>query len=346
MKGSPETSPKCCDRTGQFGADAVFLQSVFLHVTKACNLNCSYCYLSARSPMRDEMATAEFDSLWPQLVEARPKKVVFTGGEPLLRRDIIGLLTGLRDADQRHSVIRCLNSNGHLVTPGLAAELVGLADEVRVSIDAFAWRNDAHRGTGSYDAAMRALDVYRAAGFDPKVLVTVTRQTLPDLEELLLFLILRGYASINLHKFRPIGRGEGHEEWCVDEPEIKQSIRRASARLGSGEVRVTGPGDEDLQQHCGAGRFLNIMPNGDVFPCHVLNVPEFRCGSLRTQKLADICRRTGLLGQLARLDFRAMARQEPRVASLTKPGTCLGTVYAENHALGVWQNYLSLPVIR
>lgn len=341
-----KASPQPIDGSTPLAADAVPLQSVFLHVTKACNLNCSYCYFSARRPMRDEMSAAEFSSLWPQLVEANASKVVFTGGEPLLRPDIITLLSGLRNADPGHHVIRCLNSNGHLVTPTLAGELVGLVDEVRVSLDGFAKQNDVFRGAGNFDAAMRALEIYRAVGLDPKVLLTITRQTVPDLEEFLIFLIGRGFISINVHRFRPFGRGRKHEEWCASGVEIKQPIRRALARFGAAETAPPDSGEEDSRHHCGVGRFLNIMPNGDVFPCHVLIDPEFRCGNVRTQSLLDICRRTGLLGELAGLDFRTMARQEPGVMDLTRVDACLGAVYAGNRDLRVWRDHLSLPLVQ
>jgi cyclic pyranopterin phosphate synthase len=82
------------------------------------------------------MTTEEFARLWPEMVAVRPCKVVFTGGEPLLRPDILDLLRGLRNADPEHNVLRCPNTNGHLVTPELARQLVGLADDVRVSLDA------------------------------------------------------------------------------------------------------------------------------------------------------------------------------------------------------------------
>ena len=193
-------------------SDTLPLRSIFLHVTKACNLHCSYCYFSAKKPLPDEMSTFDFQRLWPEFVELRPQKVIFTGGEPLLRPDILDLLRGLRDADPEHRVLRCLNTNGHLVTPDLAKELVGLADEVRVSIDALQERNDALRGAGNFDAALKALDTYYAVGFEPKALVTVTSAGLPDLEELLCLLMEHKISRINLNGFRPIGRGKGHDE--------------------------------------------------------------------------------------------------------------------------------------
>lgn len=271
-------------------------------------------------------------------------KVVFTGGEPLLRADILDLLRGLRDADPEHHVLRCLNTNGHLVTPELAHELVGLADEVRVSLDALPARNDALRGEGNFAAAVRALECYYAVGFEPKVLATLLSPSLPDLEELLCFLIGKKITRINLNGFRPIGRGRRHSEWRVDPQEVRAAVRRASERCFPNQPVLPDPPEPEAQSHCGVGSFLNIMPNGDVFPCHVLIDREFRCGSVREQSLVEICRRSGLLGELGALDFQELARQDKGVAPLTRPNTCMGTVYAETRALPVWRN--NLPMLQ
>ena len=315
--------------------------SVFLHVTKVCNLHCSYCYFSARHPMPDEMNADAFTRLWPDMVALRPEKVVFTGGEPLLRRDIVELLRGLRDADAEHHITRCLNSNGHLVTPKLARELVGLADEVRVSVDALALRNDALRGQGNFAAAIRALETYYAVGFEPKVLITVTRQSLPDLEDLVCFLVERKFTRLNINAFRPIGRGAQHGDWGVSAAEVNAALKRAWKRCYPDRAEPPElPEMEGFQCNCGVGRFLNIMPNGDVFPCHVLTQREFCLGNVREESLLHICRRSGLLGQLADLDFRDMAREDDRVAKLAQRGTCMGNVYAQTSDAAIWREKL------
>jgi MoaA/NifB/PqqE/SkfB family radical SAM enzyme len=321
-------------------AGMVPLKNVFLHVTKACNLHCSYCYFSARKPLSDEMTTEEFTRLWPEIVAVRPQKVVFTGGEPLLRSDILDLLCGLRDADPEHHILRCLNTNGHLVTPELAREIVGLADEVRVSLDALQERNDAIRGKGNFEAAVRALECYYAVGFEPKALITVTSHSLPDLEELLCFLIKKKITRINLNNFRPIGRGAGHREWQAEPKEIQSAVKRAWKRCCPEQPPPPEPLKPEIHRHCGVGQFLNIFPNGDVFPCHVLTDREFRLGNVREQSLLDTCRRDGLLGELAALDFQELARQDERLTSLTRFGTCTGSVYAETKSLPVWGNNL------
>ena len=322
--------------------EIVGLRNVFLHVTKACNLRCDYCYFSASKPLPGELTTAELGRVWPELVAVRPQKVVFTGGEPLLREDIFALLAGLRDADPEHRVRRCLNTNGHLVTAAVANALVGLADEVRVSIDALAERNDAHRGAGNFAAALAALDCLYAAGFEPKALVTVTSATLPDLEELLCLLAGHKITRVNLNLFRPIGRGRRHHSWMVEQAQVRAAVRRAWERCYPDRPIPPDPPGAGLCLNCGVGSFLNILPNGDVFPCHVLTHAEFRCGNIRQDGLAAICRRGGLIGHLQELDFGELGRQHPQVAQLLHPGTCMGNVYQATRQLPVWGTSLPL----
>jgi MoaA/NifB/PqqE/SkfB family radical SAM enzyme len=330
-------------RTGAAEGEFVPLENVFLHVTRACNLHCRYCYFSARAPLPDEMTAEEFGPLWRDLAALRPKKVVFTGGEPLLRPDLLDLLRGLGGADPGHHVLRCLNSNGHGVTPAFARRLVGLVDEVRVSLDALRDRNDALRGPGNFDAALGALECYYAAGFEPKVLVTLTSVSLPDLDALLALLSERKITRVNVNPFRRLGRGSGHDEWVVEPGDLRDALcrvrqsSRPEKRPAAGSAGPAGP------THCGAGRFLNILPDGDVFPCHVLTDPEFRCGNVREQGLLEICRREGLLGRLQALDVADAAGADPQLAALARTTTCLGDLYAGTKALPVWRT--SLPVL-
>jgi radical SAM protein with 4Fe4S-binding SPASM domain len=334
-----------CLDAGAASTRTIALRSFFLHMTKACNLLCSYCYFAASKPLPDEMSTEEYSALWPVLVALCPQKIIFTGGEPLLRPDILDLLYGLRAADPEHRVLRCLNTNGHLVTPELARAMVGLVDEVRVSLDGLAKHNDVQRGQGNFEAAVQALDTFYTVGFEPKVLVTVTAQSLPDLEELLCFLTKeKKIRRININPFCPIGRGRGYLEWQVNEGAVRDAIRRAWERCFPGQL-LPEPPEVTVQHHCGVGHFLNILPNGDVFPCHVLTDRAFRCGNVREQSLLEICQHNGLLGKLAALDFVELARQDERVAALTHPHTCMGCVYAQTKSLPIWSNVLPLSSV-
>jgi MoaA/NifB/PqqE/SkfB family radical SAM enzyme len=288
------------------------------------------------------MTTAEFDRLWPDLLALRPRKVVLTGGEPLLRPDAVALLRGLRAANTEHRVTTALNTNGFPITRDVAHGLVGLVEQVRVSLDGDRGPNDAMRGPGSFDAAMRALACLRDAGFEPRVMITVTPTVLPGLADLLCRLVERGITDIKINPFRPIGRGTRHPEWTVSGGDIVAAIRQAWQRSHPDRPYVAPRSAGPEQTHCGVGRFLNIMPNGDVFPCHVLTQPELRLGNVRRDRLAHICRRGGILAGLAGLNFAAMSAEEPAVAGLTRPHTCMATVYQDTRSQPVWRRALPL----
>lgn len=320
------------------------LKNVFLHVTKACNLSCKYCYFSARKPLPDEMATDEFAPLWPEIVALGPRKVIFTGGEPLLRRDLFELLTALRDVDPLHRVVRCLNTNGHLIRPSLAASLSGLVDEVRVSVDGPRECNDALRGSGNFDTAMQALEILSASGFEPKVLVTITTFNVFNLEELLCQLFQMRLVRVNLNGFRAIGRGQGHPEWRANPSLVRDAIDRARNRCGVEPLPRVALLHSTPQHNCGVGQFLNVMPNGDVFPCHVLTDPRFRLGNVRDQSLLQICSAHGLLSQLASLDLPRLAGADGRLNGLLDPTVCMGNVYRDTANSKVWADNLpALP---
>jgi len=318
------------------------IRTVYLHVTKACNLHCAYCYFSAKKPLPNEMTREEYQRVWQELVPLRAQNIIFTGGEPLLRHDLLDLMRDLKAADPQHHIHRCLNSNGHLVTRDFARSIVGLADEVRVSLDGMEQTNDGMRGEGNFAAALSALDHYYAVGFEPKVLVTVTAPVVPDLEELLCLLLQRKFTRIHLNNFRAIGRGRGHSEWKPDQARVQEAVRRAWARCYPDRPPLMETPDTGGEIHCRVGNNLSLLPNGDVFACHVLTQPEMRCGNVREQPLTEICARSGMLGTLANLDFRDLVAQEEQVGALLQTKACLGDVYAQNRDLAVWRRNLPL----
>jgi MoaA/NifB/PqqE/SkfB family radical SAM enzyme len=131
-------------------------------------------------------------------------------------------------------------------------------------------------------------------------------------------------------------------EWAVNPTDVRAAVRRAWARCYPDQPAPPEPPEPDGCINCGVGSFLNIMPNGDVFPCHVLTQREFRCGNVREQSLLEICRRSGLLGHLQALGFREMARQDERLLPLIQPNTCMGNVYASTKSLPVWSDNLPM----
>jgi MoaA/NifB/PqqE/SkfB family radical SAM enzyme len=127
-----------------------------LFLTDNCNLRCTSCGCWTTNT-KGELSTDEWRDVLRQLVALRIHKVNFTGGEPLIRPDAIGLMAYARDAGVRHLH---LNSNGIRLTPDVQDQV--LAAGVRsfnVSVDGpTALVHDRIRGRlGAFETTTRHL---------------------------------------------------------------------------------------------------------------------------------------------------------------------------------------------
>jgi len=128
----------------QFSADKKPV--VVWNVTKACNLRCIHCYASAdNNPAENELTTEEGFKLLEDLSSFGCPVVLFSGGEPLVRPDILDLIhravqLGLRAV---------LSTNGTLIDENMAKELkkFGLS-YVGISLDGIGEVHDRFRVPG------------------------------------------------------------------------------------------------------------------------------------------------------------------------------------------------------
>jgi len=80
--------------TDKFGRDITYLR---LSVTDRCDLRCTYCMAESMIflPRKDLLTFEEMDTLVAAFVERGVRKIRLTGGEPLVRRDVIPFIQGL-----------------------------------------------------------------------------------------------------------------------------------------------------------------------------------------------------------------------------------------------------------
>lgn len=89
------------------------------NTTNACNMFCDHCYRDAGCKADEELNTQEAKTLLEQIAKAGFKIMIFSGGEPLMRPDIVELVEyatklGLRSV---------FGTNGTLITEEMALKL-------------------------------------------------------------------------------------------------------------------------------------------------------------------------------------------------------------------------------
>jgi Fe-coproporphyrin III synthase len=157
---------------------------VVWNLTNRCNQRCAHCCVSATPHVAaGELDTKTCRRVLSEMAEAGVPEVIFSGGEPMLRRDLVELVQFASDL----GISAHLSSNGTLVMPRSAAKLAkaGLA-YLGVSIDGPMPFNDRFRGMhGGYDRAMRGLRAGRDAGLRTGMRMTVSANNSGTVAEML-----------------------------------------------------------------------------------------------------------------------------------------------------------------
>jgi len=258
-------------------------------LTYACNLSCVHC-LSA-SGRRDprELTTEECKAVIDELQRMQVFYVNIGGGEPTVRSDFWELI----DYATSHDVGVKFSTNGVKITSEIAERLArNDYVDIQISLDgATAEVNDAIRGPGSFDLAMRALQRLSDAGMTRlKLSVVCTRTNIGQLDEFKAIADRFG-AQLRLTRLRPAGRGA--DVWHELHPTQDQQRELYQWLLAHGEEVLTGDSFFHLSalgeslpglNLCGAGRVVCLIdPIGDVYACPFAIHDEFLAGNIRSE---------------------------------------------------------------
>jgi mycofactocin biosynthetic radical S-adenosylmethionine protein MftC len=276
-------------------------------LTYACNLACVHCLSSSGRRDPRELSTAECKRVIDELERMQVFYVNIGGGEPTVRPDFWELV----DYATAHHVGVKFSTNGLKITPEIAVRLAG-SDyvDVQVSLDgATAEVNDAVRGPGSYDTALRAMRNLADAGFAGfKISVVLTRHNLSQLDDFKVIADRFG-AQLRITRLRPSGRGA--DVWDELHPTSAQQRELYQWLLAHGENVLTGDSFFHLAGYgqelpglnmCGAGRVVCLIdPVGDVYACPFAIHEAFLAGSVRgSGGFAGVWRNSELFAELRR----------------------------------------------
>ena len=188
----------------QFAADKKPV--VVWNVTRCCNLSCRHCYSrSDGRAARGELSTAEGRRLLESLAAFGCPVVLFSGGEPLLRPDILELIGAARALGLR----AVLSTNGTLIEPPLAARLKELdLSYVGVSLDGLREAHDRFRGrAGAFEAALAGLRACRQAGIKTGLRFTITRRNAGQIPGIFRLLVAEDIPRVCFYHLVYAGRG-------------------------------------------------------------------------------------------------------------------------------------------
>ena len=293
-------------------------------VTRRCPLHCRHCRAGAANvPYERELSTDEclkvIDSLVADAPQTPPPMIIWTGGEPMLRPDILTLVAHATSCGIRSVMAPC----GLLVTEARLRAL----KEAGVMACSFsldgpdAPSHDAVRGVpGAYDNVTRAMRIAQDLGMAFQVNTTVSTLNVDRLDEIYARALELGAAKLDLFFLVPVGRGKAIADYALSPERTRAVLDWAFAKAASGPLAIketccpSAPAlwtswcaahpNEKSPRPCGClgGRgFAFLSHVGDLQTCGFIDVP---CGNIREHAC----------------DFRALLAQASN--PLGQTGTC------------------------
>ncbi|MDH4292200.1 MAG: radical SAM protein [Dehalococcoidia bacterium] len=245
-------------------------------VTLSCNLNCRHCDLGKFVKDEKQIKPDEYGNLTRRL---SPVVAIFSGGEPLLRKDIVAIVKAVKQSDGTPYLI--LVSNGVLLNESNYLQLheVGV-NQFSVSLDFPDERQDEFRGrSGLYKHLEQTLPRLAKFGFRDVLLNTAI--TKANLREILPLARKAVEWGVDISYSAYTALRTGNKDYCVKNGEdlgiLRQTInelatlRRRDNHIANPEAILVNTLkflEQGYLPDCRAGiRSLVVMPDGSLVPC-------------------------------------------------------------------------------
>lgn len=191
------------------------------NITSSCNLSCYHCYLEAsKIPAAEILDTQKCKKIILDLADFGVPALLFSGGEPLLRKDIFELA----EFSRQYGIRPVLSTNGTLVTESLAEKIKTSGIEYAgISIDGKPNTHDRLRGQkGSFKQAAIGIRNCKDAGVKIGVRFTLMKDNAKDLD--FIFDFVRKEKAHRLCIYHLVYSGRGRQEKELSSNEKKSCL--------------------------------------------------------------------------------------------------------------------------
>ncbi len=300
------------------------LRELWLQINNACNLSCTHCLVSSGPGKDPGLPLERLERLVDRACELGLERLYLTGGEPFVKKDVFRLIRHATDSRGLEVIVL---TNGTVLTGPIEAGIRSLDRErvrFQVSIDgAKAETNDAIRGEGSFEGALRGARLLSDAGFEVSLTTVATMYNLSELPRIpeivksvgavsqhLMWSFKRGRACASQNGFFP-----GTDALLKSVMETVEAAGSAGTVLDNLEVvtrRVNGVPGVKYDLGNGGWDSLCIYADGKVYPTAALvTEAELLCGDTAESDLEEILETSPVVRRLR----EASLAQKPSMAS-------------------------------
>ncbi|RIJ24567.1 GTP 3',8-cyclase MoaA [Henriciella barbarensis] len=285
----------------RFGREISYLR---LSVTDRCDLRCAYCMAEHMTflPKKDLLSLEELQTVADAFIRRGVRKIRITGGEPLVRKDIMGLFKGLGDRLGSGLDELTLTTNATQLETHAEALVKAGVKRVNISLDTLdpdVFREITRRG--DYEKVMRGIEAGAAAGLKIKInTVALRHQNAEEIPRMVGWAHARGY-DMTLIEVMPLGiTGEDRYDQYIPIFDIRDELERCCTLTPEDAGDANG----------GPSRYVRIAETGGRLGFITPLTNNF-CAGCNRVRVTCTGRIYMCLGQDDHVDLRAALRESP-----------------------------------
>ncbi len=247
--------------------------AILLDPTSACNLHCTGCW-AAEYGNRLNLSFEELDSIITQGKELGVYLYLFTGGEPLVRKDDI-----IRLCEKHNDCVFSSFTNGTLIDEKFADEMLRVKNFMpAISLEGMEDATDGRRGQGVFAKVIHAMDLLRERKLLYGISCCYTSANYDSItsEEYYDMLIEKGAYFVWYFHYMPVGNDAVPE--LLPTPEQRELVYRRirDYRTRKPLFAIDFQNDAEFVGGCIAGgrRYFHINANGDMDPCAFIHYSD------------------------------------------------------------------------
>ncbi len=261
--------------------------AILMDLTSACNLHCIGCW-AADYGHKLSLEYEILDSIIRQGTEMGTYMYIYSGGEPLVRKDDI-----IRLCEAHPDCMFLAFTNGTLIDEKFADELLRVKNFVpAISIEGFEEATDYRRGKGTYQKVKNAMRILKEKKLPFGASCCYTSKNIDSLssEEYIDMLVEAGAKFAWFFHYMPIGNTAAPE--LLPSPEQRETMYRKirEYRKSKPIFTIDFQNDGEFVNGCIAGgrSYLHINANGDIEPCAFIHYAD---SNIRTHTLLEAYKR-------------------------------------------------------
>lgn len=288
MTGTGETSPHQGDASllwQRLQSKHPYPLTIQAVVTEHCHLQCQHCYITEHTGAEDRLTLLEYERCFDEWAELGVLRLVLTGGEPTLRKDLLSIVSA---AGSRHFYTQLKTSGTRFSDDDIPAYWDAGLSKLEVSLyHTVPEKHDAFVGLpGAFEKMFHAITAFKKVGGSVHVNVLAMNWNVDVLDEMIDLCEAHDFdCNVDPNVFTRQDAGAEPLKLRLSEASLVPYMKNIAPRLG---YENSLPGKKDARLPiCGVGRgAIQINPNGDAVLCDRL-----RCwvmGNVRETSLRDI----------------------------------------------------------